>query len=396
MSRLLGWVQQWVVQIAIAFLFGGCVLRLLIQYSELPQLQNALALLTIWISIFIVEPFISKRWALFFYLYLVIQSFLVFLLLYNYPDNDNIAVLFAGLSMQIMSRLPPRQGIAIIAVFTPLTIIGVRQYYDISKTIPLAIIYTAANAFLGACGYGVRKAEEEREKESQLLLELREANHQLLDSTRQVEQLTITRERSRLALELHDSVTQTIFSMTLATRAAIILVDKDPPRVGVQLDHLDQLVRSALEELKKLVLELKPESGTKDSLVNLLRNHSDHLKEDNLQVTFRFVGNENLTKEEIQCLYRIAQESLNNIVKHAHTTTASIFLDFKPPQLMEIQDQGIGFDIDQIHSGVGLAGMRERAAGIGWNLEIESRPGGGTRIVVLKNEDGKGSLNVQA
>ena len=119
MSRLLGWVQQWVVQIAIAFLFGGCVLRLLIQYSELPQLQNALALLTIWILFFIVEPFLSKRWAQFFYLYLVIQSFLVFLLLYNYPDNDNIAVLFAGLSMQIMSRLPPRQGIAIIAVFTP-------------------------------------------------------------------------------------------------------------------------------------------------------------------------------------------------------------------------------------------------------------------------------------
>ena len=54
MSRLLGWVQQWVVQIAIAFLFGGCVLRLLIQYSELPQLQNALALLTIWILFFIV------------------------------------------------------------------------------------------------------------------------------------------------------------------------------------------------------------------------------------------------------------------------------------------------------------------------------------------------------
>lgn len=395
MSRLLGWVQQWVVQIAITFLFGGCVLRLLIQYSELPQLLNALVLLAIWLLLFIVEPFFSKRWAPFFFIYLVIQSFLVFVLLYNYPDNDNIAVLYAGLSMQIMSRLQPRQGIAIIALFTPLTIIGVRQYYDISKTIPLAIIYTAANAFLGACGYNVQKAQKEREKENQLLCELQEANQQLLDSTRQVEQLSVARERSRLALELHDSVTQTIFSMTLATRAAVILLDQDPPRVSKQLDHLDQLVRSALEELKKLVLELKPESNKKDSLVDLLRNHSDYLKKENLQVTFRFAGDENLTKEEIQCLYRIAQESLNNIIKHARTTTASIFLNFYKPQKMEIRDQGIGFDTEKIQSGVGLTGMKERVSSIGWDLEIESQPGKGTRIIVSKNEDGKGNTHVQ-
>jgi signal transduction histidine kinase len=395
MSRLLGWVQEWVVQIAITFLFGGCFLRFLIQYSEHPLQKLALLLLAAWLAIFIAEPAISRRWSRFFYLYLVIQTSLIFFLLYRYPDNDNIAILFAGLSMQIMSRLPPKQGIAIIAVFTPLTIIGVRQYYDIAKTIPIAIIYTAANAFLGACGYGVRKAQEEREKESLLLLELQEANRQLLDSTRQVEQLTIARERSRLALELHDSVTQTIFSMTLATRAAIILVDQDLPRVGVQLDHLDQLVRSALEELKKLVLELKPESKNKESLVALLQGHSGRLKEDDLQVTFQVVGNENLTTEEIQCLYRIAQESLNNIVKHAHTTTASIILDFHPPQKMEIEDRGVGFDIKQYPSGVGLSGMKERAAGIGWSLEVKSQPGGGTRISVEKSGIEKGISHVQ-
>ncbi len=287
MSRLLGWVQQWVVQIAIGFLFGGCFLRFLIQYADYPDLRNALVLLAVWLVIFIVEPYISKRWVQFFYIYLLIQSILIFTLLFTYPDNDNIAVLYAGLSMQIMSRLPPKTGIAIIAVFTPLTIIGVRQYYDIVKTIPIAVIYTAANAFLGACGYGVRKAMEEKEKENRLLLELQEANRQLLESTQKAGQLSIAKERSRLALELHDSVTQTIFSMTLTTRAAIILLDQDPPRVAVQLDHLDQLVRSALEELKKLVLELKPDSLNKISLVNLLQDHCERLKAENLQVTIR-------------------------------------------------------------------------------------------------------------
>ncbi len=395
MNRLLGWIQQWVVQIAIAFFFGGCYLRFFIQYAEFPLQQLALFLLLVWLVVFITEPLISRRWAHYFYLYLGIQSFLIFFLLYRYPDNDNIAILYAGLSMQIMSRLPPKQGIAIIAFFTPLTIIGVRQYYDISKTIPLAFIYTAANAFMGACGYSVRKAKEEKGKESRLLLALQDANRQLLDSTRQVEQLSIARERSRLALELHDSVTQTIFSMTLATRAAIILVDQDPPRVGIQLDHLDKLVRGALEELKKLVLELKPDSNKKDSLVNLLQNHSARLKDDQLQVTIRVAGKENLTTEEIQCLYRIAQESLNNIVKHAHTTSASIILDFHPPQKMEIEDGGVGFDMNQNHPGVGLAGMKERAERIGWSLEIESEPGRGTRIIVLKNVDGKGNTYAQ-
>jgi signal transduction histidine kinase len=396
MSRLPGWIQQWVIQITIGFLFGGCVLRMLIQYSEDPQMRLALILLAVWLIVFLTEPLISKRWAVYFYVYLFIQTLLIFTLLRHYPDNDSISILFAGLSMQIMSRMPPKIGIIIIALFTPIIIIGVRPYYDIPKTIPLAVIYTAANAFLGACAYSVRKANEEREKENALLLDLQQANCRLEDSARQAEHLSIARERNRLALELHDSVTQTIFSMTLTTRAAVILLDQDPTRVGSQLDHLDQLVRSALEELKKLVLELKPDAVKPQTLVDLMQTHAARLDGDDLKVTFQVNGKENLSPAEVQCLFRIAQESLNNVIKHAHTSAAWVKLDFDPPSAMEIRDEGAGFDFNQNQPGVGLAGMRERAAGIGWSLEIESIPNQGTVVRVRKQMEEKGDSHGQS
>jgi signal transduction histidine kinase len=390
MNHLLRWIQQWVIQIAIGFLFGGCFLRFWIQYAHHPNQLIALILLAFWLILFIVEPLISKRWGGFFYLYLVLQTLILFSVLRNFPDNDNIAVLYAGLSMQIMYRLPPRIGICIIAVFTPLIMIGVQPYYDLLKTIPLAVIYTAANAFLGACAYSVRKAREEREREIDLYHELQLANQQLEESARNSEQLSVARERSRLALELHDSVTQTIFSMVLTTRAAVILVGQDPSRVANQLDHLDQLVRSALEELKKLIQELRPDPKSKTTLVGLLQNHTSRLGDENMNITIQSTGIEALSEREVQSLFRIAQESLNNVIKHAQTSSASIILKFTDPARMEIRDEGVGFDFDHNNPGVGLKGMKERAAGIGWTLDIVSKPGEGTLVVARKKEDGKG------
>jgi hypothetical protein len=166
MNRLLGRIQQWVVYITIGFLFGGDFLRTLIQYSEDPNEVIALLLLVVWLAVLITEPLISRKWRTYFPLYLILQSILIFLLLFLFEDADYYAILFAGLSMQVMDRMIPKAGIIIIALFTPIIIIGVSPYYDIAETIPLAVIYTGANAFLGACAYSVRKAREERENEN--------------------------------------------------------------------------------------------------------------------------------------------------------------------------------------------------------------------------------------
>ncbi len=393
MNRLLGRIQQWVVYITIGFLFGGDFLRTLIQYSDDPNEVTALLLLVLWLTFLITEPFISRKWRKYFPLYLILQSILIFLLLFLFEDGDYYAILFAGLSMQVMDRMPSKVGIIIIALFTPIIIVGVSPYYDIAETIPLAVIYTGANALLGACAYSVRKAREERENENQLILELQDANSKLAESARQAEQLSVARERSRMALELHDSVTQTIFSMTLTTRAAVILLDQDAHRVGSQIDHLDQLVRSALEELKKLVIELKPDASINESLIKCLQKHAALLIKENLKVTIQVIGEENLRAGEVQSLFRIAQESLNNVIKHSQTSEAWVKLDFIPPVSLEIRDGGRGFELTDNHLGVGLVGMKERAAEIGWSLEVESSTGNGTRILVRKNKQEKGNSN---
>lgn len=393
MSRLLGWIQQWVEYITIGFFLGGCFLRTSIQYADDPNLRLAQGVLLAWLIILIAEPSISRKWKPFFYVYLAIQSALIFWLIFSFTDNDFTAVLYAGLAMQIMMRLPPRTGICIIALFTPLIILGFSPYYEIEEIIPLAVIYTAANALLGACAYSVRQANEEQEKENRLFAELQDANLELEESARQVERLSIARERSRLALELHDSVTQTIFSMTLTTRAAFILLEKDPPRVQNQLEHLDQLVRSALEELKKLVQELRPNPESQGSLVRLLRDHAARLEDEGLTVKVQIQGEEDLASGEAQCLFRIVQESLNNVIKHAHTDKAWVELNFNPPAILEIRDEGPGFNVSRQKTGVGLSGMKERAAEFGWRLEIVSRPGQGTRILVKQSRQEKGSAN---
>jgi signal transduction histidine kinase len=393
MNRLLGWIQQWVVIITIGFLFGGDFLRTLIQYSNDPNEGTALLLLVVWLAVLITEPLISRKWRTYFPLYLILQSILIFLLLYIFEDADYYAILFAGLSMQVMDRMPPKAAIIIIAFFTPIIIVGVSPYYDIAETIPLVVIYTGANAFLGASAYSVRKAREERENENQLIVDLQDANSKLAESAKQAEQLSIACERSRMALELHDSVTQTIFSMTLSTRAAIILLGQDASRVGSQLDHLDQLVRSALEELKKLVIELKPDASINEGLIKCLQKHVALLNKENLKVTIQVIGEENLRPGEVQSLFRIAQESLNNVIKHSQTSEAWVILDYTPPVSMEIRDKGRGFELMDNHPGVGLVGMKERVAEIGWSLEVESKPGKGTRILVWKNKQEKGDSN---
>ena len=107
---------------------------------------------------------------------------------------------------------------------------------------------------------------------------------------------------------------------------------------------------------------------------------------DSLSVDLQVKGNQTLTAAEESCLYRITQEALNNIVKHARIKTANLYLHLSQPLYMEIEDRGIGFDPDEINGGgrMGLKGMSERAADIGWNFKVKSTPGQGCLIRVEK------------
>lgn len=386
--------HQWVFHLTAGFLFGAALLRSLLYYRDTPAIGQVLVLLTAWLLLLVSEAAISRRQSGYFPIYLMLQSGLAVALMFMPEASDFFAVLFWILSMQLMQRFSPRLGAVWIGLFTPLMTLPLVRTYGVAKGVTFALVYTGANVILASFALATRRAQAARAQHQALAQDLRSANRQLQAYAAQHEQLAVARERHRLARELHDSVTQTIFSMTLTTQSAALLLDRDPGRVGAQLDRLGELAHSALAELRALISELRPATVAEGGLIAALRRYlaEGHLPE-SLAVDLEVEGDPlaRLAPAEEQGLFRIAQEALNNIVKHARASQAHIRLHLAVPYWMAIQDTGQGFDLQQARNsgGLGLTGMAERAAEIGWCLQVITSPGTGTRVRVEKPSEGR-------
>ena len=201
----------------------------------------------------------------------------------------------------------------------------------------------------------------------------------------QAGELASSQERAHLARELHDSVTQALFSMTLVTRTTELLVDRDPAAAKEKLGSLRDLQREALAEMRALIFELRPGNIEHDGLLAALKTHSTGLQG---RIGLPIVVTSNLTErlplalEEV--LYRISQEALHNIVKHAGARQVTLSVDRTGSGVrLRIADDGKGFVTTTVADGhLGLAGMRARAEKIGALFEVTSKPGSGTTIEV--------------
>ena len=205
------------------------------------------------------------------------------------------------------------------------------------------------------------------------------------DLRRQAGELASSQERAHLARELHDSVTQALFSMTLVTRSTELLVDRDPAAAREKLTALRDLQREALAEMRALIFELRPGNLEQDGLLTALRTHSAALQG---RIGLPIVVTSDLTErlplaiEEV--LYRIAQEALHNVVKHAAARQVELAVDRRGASVvLRVRDDGKGFDAATVPDGhLGLAGMRARAEKIGARFAVDARPGQGTTIEV--------------
>ena len=205
------------------------------------------------------------------------------------------------------------------------------------------------------------------------------------DLTAQAAELATAGERARLARELHDSVTQALFSMTLTTRSVELLVDRDPVGAKQMLGELRTLERDALAEMRALIFELRPGHLEELGLEQALRMHAAAVQGRSglpINVDCEPVGRAPLAVED--ALYRIAQEAIHNVVKHAGAGSVQVRLDQEDGALrLWVTDDGAGFDPGLIPAGhMGLASMKSRAEGIGGRLTIDSAPGAGTRLGV--------------
>jgi signal transduction histidine kinase len=203
------------------------------------------------------------------------------------------------------------------------------------------------------------------------------------------QELAATRERSRLARDLHDAVTQTLFSASLIAEALPALWERNPEKGRDRLAKLRQLNRGALAEMRTLLLELRPAALMESSFDDLVRQLAESaIGRTGIPVVIHIEGKCRLPAEVHLPVYRIIQEALNNAVKHANASQIEIDLfctsqqDGKAEALkLSISDDGKGFDPKETApEKLGLTIMRERAQSIGAELTLESQPGKGTHI----------------
>lgn len=207
----------------------------------------------------------------------------------------------------------------------------------------------------------------------------------------QVEQLTAAKaaleERQRLARELHDSVSQSLFSVELNASTVEALLEKDPAKARERLARLRAAAHEALGDLRALIAELHPPALEGKTVAQALTDYAAALQErEGLSVSVSADEQGDLEPEAQAELFRIGYEGLTNVVKHAQASHAWVDLRVRAPAFrLRIADDGIGLDaaatVGEART-FGLSGMRERAAILGAHLSIGQRPGGGTELVV--------------
>ncbi len=200
-------------------------------------------------------------------------------------------------------------------------------------------------------------------------------------------ELTLVGERARIAHELHDAVSQKLFSLRLTAQAASALVSRDPDRARAELAEVSRLAAEAADELRSVVVELRPAALDEDGLLPTLVSHVEVLdRAHSASVGFSHDRIRALPPAQEEAVLRVAQEALHNALRHSGATSVQVELRAAAGgrgARLSISDDGRGFEPEQVHRAgrhLGLVSMRDRAAGVGGTLRIESAPGKGTVV----------------
>jgi len=210
------------------------------------------------------------------------------------------------------------------------------------------------------------------------------ANARLYERSRE---LSVLEERNRLALELHDAVSQKLFSLVLTAEAAATLLDRGDAAARDRVVRLQELAREALDELRSLVFELRPPDLGRDGLAGALLKHVEvqrRLQPVPIELRIGPAADGEAAPARDREVLRIAQEALHNALRHAAATRVAVRLEGGPDGLvLEVGDDGVGFDPHDpaLRSRrLGLTSMEERAQRLGGTLSFRSAPGEGTTV----------------
>jgi len=266
--------------------------------------------------------------------------------------------------------------------------ITIRKHFAASLAVPLVV----GRQDYGGLLFYYSRPQAFSEEQVQLALNFSEQAALAIENA-QLRQLAaqtaVATERNRLARELHDAVTQTLYSASMVADMLPRIWDRDPSEGHRRLAELGQMTRGALAEMRMLLLELRPSALIDAELSDLLQQLGQSMTgRARLPVTVAASGECRAPDEVKLVLYRIAQEALNNIAKHAQASTATVTLDCTEAGeiTLVISDDGRGFDPSRIPAGhLGLGIIQERAESVGALVRIESQVDLGTQVCVTWN-----------
>ena len=238
------------------------------------------------------------------------------------------------------------------------------------------VFYAIAFVVSGFFGYTIQQVERERDRNQQLVQELQ-------DTQRKLQELAVVEERNRLARDLHDSVKQQVFAISMqlsAARASLSETD-GAYRSVVQAETLAQ---QAGAELTTLIHQLRPAVLEKQSLAEAVRAHVSDWMRQNAMETEMSVGEVSVSSECEQVLFRVLQEALANVARHSQSNKVWVRLGSENDHVaLTVEDNGVGYDAERITKGVGLDSMKERLASVGGRLEVSSRRSQGTKVTAI-------------
>lgn len=253
---------------------------------------------------------------------------------------------------------------------------------DIGTAVSPALMFTPAVVFVVAFSearLGEKKAREEAEA---LTIQLEKANHQLASYAVQAEEMATIQERNRLAREIHDNLGHYLTVVNVQIEAARAVMGQEPERAQGALEKAQKLTKDGLTAVRQSVAALREAPTDNRSLIEAITGLVEETRSAGLVVEFDVLGERRTLDSQTRLtLYRVAQEGLTNVRKHARASRVDIVLDYSQPKQigLSIKDNGVGTSLTA-HDGFGLIGMRERVQLLGGQLTIESAIGKGFRL----------------
>ena len=238
-------------------LIGVVTLRVLIFYEGPSSLVRVLLIAT-YTLLYTLEPWLSKRFLEYTWFYLPLQTAIVVILSNLRPFLDFQTLLYFPLWIQVCRTFSRQVAVSWLVFFVVLLGLTLIPGLGLWQGLAFILLMLASGSFLISYDFLYSRTQANQAESRRLLAELQMAHQKLQEQTTQVDELAAARERNRLARELHDSVSQVIFSIILTSQAARLLFERNPARVTAEIGHLQEMTSSALNQLRSLIAELRP------------------------------------------------------------------------------------------------------------------------------------------